>query len=249
VKSNTSEHIPYDCIAAIMIESVEFPAYPFFSGTGFYALFPPRNEIYLITARHCIYDGGGELKGKVKVSLRMDGVCKKALVFDAILETKYLHDQTDFEDVAVLVVGDMASEDKELLRNRALKLPHQEDAERIIDLIQEKNGKIRTVGFPGVSKKINYESNTALMRPRGFYGKIEGKAGCKNWFKFKPENWTDGELSGFSGSPMLELLLTPDGRVLPTPIGVIVTEANFIAINVATDLIAEYIKSELLAQS
>lgn len=232
-----------------MIESEEYPEYPFFSGTGFYAFFPPRDEIYLITARHCIYDGCGDLKGKIKVSLRMDGVCKDAVVFDAILETKYLDDQTDFEDVAVLVVGDMPVKDKALLISRALQLPHQEDADHIIELIQSINGNIRTVGFPGVSKEINYERGAAKIRPRGFYGKIEKKAGCKNWFKFKPENWADGEFSGFSGSPMLELMPTPDGRVLPIPIGIIVTEANFIAINVATDLIAEYIKSELLVPS
>lgn len=245
--SNTSKYIPYECVSGIMIESEGFPEYPFWSGTGFYSFFPPYDVIFFITARHCIYDGKDELKGKVKVSLRMDGACKKAVPFENILETKYIDDPTDFEDIAVLVVGEISKEDKDILMGRALRLHHQDDVDEMIKFIISNNGNIRTVGFPGVSKKIDYENNKAEMQPRGFYGKIDGEGEFKNWYKFKHANWKDGELAGFSGSPILELIPRGRNEVIPVPIGVMVTESQFISINVATNLIAEYIKLEVLA--
>lgn len=244
--ANTSKYIPYESVSGIMIESEDFPEYPFLSGTGFYSFFPPYEEIFFITARHCIYNEKDELKGKVQVSLKMDGVCKKAVLFERILETKYIEDPTDFEDIVVLVVGEMSKEDKEHLRGRALRLQHQDDVDKMIKLIMSINGNIRTVGYPGVSKNIDYENNKSEMQARGFHGKIEGEGEFKNWYKFKPANWKDGELNGFSGSPILELIPVTENEVVPVPIGVIVTNSQFISINVATNLIAEYIKSEVL---
>lgn len=244
--SNTSKYIPYECISGIMIESDGFPEYPFWSGTGFYSFFPPYEEIFFITARHCIYGERDELKGKVKVSLRMDGVCKKAVPFKCILETKYIDDPTDFEDIAVLVVDEMPKEDKDFLMRKSLRLQHQDDVDAMIDLIMRINENIRTVGFPGVSKNIDYENNKAEMQPRGFHGKIDGEGEFKNWYKFKLANWKDGELNGFSGSPILGLISTGPNEAIPVPIGVMVTESQFISINVATNLIAEYLKSEFL---
>lgn len=230
-----------------MIEREDYPEYPFWSGTGFYAFFPPFDEIFFITARHCIYDGNDELKGKIKVSLRMDGISKEAVPFKSILETKYFEGSADFEDIAILVIGELPKEDKEILMKRSLRLQHQEDVEQIIELIMSIDGNIRTVGFPSVSKEIDYKNNKAESRPRGFHGKISGKGEFKNWYKFKSANWNDGELTGFSGSPILELIQVSPGKVMPVPIGIMVTESNFISINVATDLIAEYIKAEVLA--
>lgn len=245
--ANTSKYIPYQCVSGIMIESEDFPEYPFWSGTGFYSFFPPYEEIFFITARHCIYNEKDELKGKIKVSLKMDGVCKKAVPFERILETKYIEDPTDFEDIAVLVVGEVSKEDKYHLMRSALRLYHQDDVDSMIKSIMSVNGNIRTVGFPGVSKNIDYENNKAEMQPRGFHGKIEGEDEFKNWYKFKHANWKDGELTGFSGSPILELIQVRADKVVPVPIGVMVTNSQFISINVATNLIAEYIKSEVLA--
>lgn len=247
MKTNTSKYIPYECISGIMIEREDYPEYPFWSGTGFYAFFPPYGEIFFITARHCIYDGENELKGKIKVSLRMNGISKEAVPFKSILATKYFDDPANFEDVAVLVVGDLPEEDKKILMKKSLQLQHQEDVERIIESIISIDGNIRTVGFPSVSKEIDYENNKAESRPRGFHGKISGKGEFKNWYKFKCANWDEGELSGFSGSPILELIQISSGKVIPLPIGVMVTESNFVSINVVTDLIAEYIRAEVLA--
>ena len=245
--ANTCKYIPYECVSGIMIEQESSPEYPFWSGTGFYSFFPPYEEIFFITARHCIYNGKDGLKGNVKVSLRMDEVCKEAVPFDCLLETKYIDDPNSFEDVAVLVVGEMLKEDKDYLMGRALRLQYQDDIDKIINLIMSINGNIRTVGFPGVSKDVDYENNKAEMRPRGFHGKIDGEGELKNWYKFKHSNWKDGELSGFSGSPILELIQVGPNEVIPVPIGVMVTKSHFISINVATNLIAEYIKSEVLA--
>jgi hypothetical protein len=58
-------------------------------------------------------------------------------------------------------------------------------------------------------------------------------------------NWKEGELGGFSGAPVLELLPNMEGRITPVPIGILVTGnmggAHFLTINVATDAIAQYL--------
>jgi uncharacterized protein YcgL (UPF0745 family) len=45
--SNTSQYIPYESVAPIMLENPLYPEYPFFSGTGFFLQFPPYDDIFL----------------------------------------------------------------------------------------------------------------------------------------------------------------------------------------------------------
>lgn len=64
-------------------------------------------------------------------------------------------------------------------------------------------------------------------------------------------SWGEGELSGFSGSPMLELFsrinLESQERIEPVPVGVIVTGGNNIvrcvSINIVTDIIVRYLEN------
>lgn len=246
--SNTSKYIPYECISSIMIEHEELPEYPFYSGTGFYSFFPPHEDIFFITAKHCILNDSNELMGKIKVSLKADGICKKAVIFKEILTGGDLERPDEIEDIAVLVVGDMSREDRNYIISKALRLRHQNCVNNIIDYIIRFKGNIRTVGFPSVSKDISYEESKAEQQPRGFHGKIIAKGEFKNWYRFVISNWKDGNLEGFSGSPILELIKIND-KVLSVPIGVMVTESQFISINFATNLIANYINSKTLSKS
>lgn len=247
MNTNTSKYIPYNCVSGILIKSENHPEYPFFSGTGFYVFFPPYSEIFFVTARHCIYNTEDELLGKIIVPLKRDEAHRDVVPFKEILTSKCIDDHENFEDIAVLVVGELPKEDKCILMARSLHLLHQEGIDKIIDIIMKKNENIRTIGFPGVSKEIDYENNEAKMSPRGFHGKINGKGALKNWYKFTCNNWKDGDLAGFSGSPVLELIPLAQDIVMPVPIGIIVTTSNFISINVATNLIATYIKAKGLA--
>lgn len=238
---NTSKYIPYQSVSAIFLKHDDHPEYPFFSGTGFFAYFPPYETIFFITARHCVVDSNGTTKGNLKIPLHLDGDNKEAVPFSCYLETTYHEDPDEMEDVVVFVVDDLPRDKHELLMKRALRLQHQDDADYIINAIIEDKGKIRTVGFPDNSKSIDYESNQAILQPRGFHANLAGEGHFKNWFKIENGSWADGELNGFSGSPILALCPTTESEVLAMPIGIFLTTSQFLSINVATNLIAGYI--------
>ena len=101
---------------------------------------------------------------------------------------------------------------------RALRLQHQDDAKAILDGIISSQGKIRTVGFPGISKSIDYDTNQATFQPRGFYANLAGEGCFKNWYKIENGSWKEESLNGFSGSPILALCPTTENEVLAIPI-------------------------------
>lgn len=237
---NTSKYIPYQSISGIVLKHDDHPEYPFFSGTGFFAYFPPYETIFFITARHCVVDSSGTTKGNLKIPLHLDGNSKEAVPFSCYVETSYHEDPSEMEDVVVFVVDDLPKDKHEILMKRALRLQHQDDADYIINAIIKDKGKIRTVGFPGTSKSIDYESNQATLQPRGFHANLAGEGHFKNWFKIENGSWSEGALNGFSGSPILALCPTIESEVLAIPIGIFLTTSQFLSINVATNLIAGY---------
>jgi len=238
---NTSKYIPYQSVSGIILKHEDHPEYPFFSGTGFFAYFPPYETIFFITARHCVVDSNGVPKGNLTIPLYLDGDNKEAVPFLCYIETSYHDDPDEMEDVVAYVVDDIPKEKHDLLIKRALRLQHQDDINTIIEAIIANKGKIRTVGFPDVSKSIDYESNQATLQPRGFHAHLAGEGHFKNWFKIENGNWKEESLNGFSGSPILALCPTIDGQVLAIPIGIFLTTSQFLSINVATNLIASYI--------
>ncbi len=122
-------------------------------------------------------------------------------------------------------------------------------------------GNIRTVGYPGVSKEIDYETHSATVRPRGLVGRVAVRNESLVEYTVLAENWKDGPLEGFSGSPILEFLPTAQGPTA-VPIGVFITSSSqssthslddatsttvssqpriiFLSINVVTNAIAGY---------
>jgi hypothetical protein len=238
---NTSKYIPYEIVSGIILENVNYPEFPFLSGTGFFAYFPPHEDIFFITARHCMVDGEGKLKGNIKIPLHLEGESKEAIPFSHYLETSYRNEPSEKEDIIVCVVGDVSNENRRLLMKRAIRLQYQDDVDTILDSIISSKGKIRTVGFPDVSKSIDYDANQATFQPRGFHANLVGKGAFKNWYKIEKGNWKESSLNGFSGSPILALCQITENEVLAIPIGIFLTTSNFISINVATDLIENYI--------
>lgn len=241
LKLNTSKYIPYQSVSGIILKHDDHPEYPFFSGTGFFVYFPPYETIFFITARHCVVDSNGEIKGNLKIPLQLEGDDNEAVPFVCYIETSYHDDPGEMEDVVAFVVDDLPKEKHDLLMKRALRLQHQDDADYIIKAIIAQKGKVRTVGFPDASKSIDYESNQATLQPRGFHANLAGEGHFKNWLKIENGSWKDGSLNGFSGSPILALCPTTESEVLAIPIGIFLTTSQFLSINVATNLIAGYV--------
>lgn len=243
--TNTSQYIPFESVAPIILKNPEFPDLPFFSGTGFFAHFPPYDDIFFITAKHCIEDYKNNSSGTLIISYDAKGESKEVVNFSEYLLTEYLDDNDGLEDVAVYVVGETTHENREVLKKRCLRLQHQDNVDLIIEYHINNNGKIRTVGFPSASKDISHKENKATSRPRGFHGNITGASGIKNRYKVEQLSWSEGELSGFSGSPILALHPNEKGEIQAIAIGILLTGSsdvmNFLSINVATDLIAKYI--------
>ncbi len=258
MKSNTSQYIPYNCISANLLENYEYPESPFFRGTGFFVYFPPFDDyIFYVSAKHCFcgYKENNFLE-KLKIPYQykteenFNNSLDEAVIFSEYLTMKHNEEDDDFEDLIVFVVDKNISKEKKLLlKTRALRLEHQDNIDKILKNLCNIEGNIRTVGFPQVSKEIDFDTKQARIQPRGFYGKIAIKENDINRYKFKQPSWKEGEYNGFSGSPILEIISFHNHnyeKVTETiPIGILLSatqhHGEFISINLATNLIAEYL--------
>lgn len=241
---NTSTYIPEDCVAPILIKDEAHAMYPFFSGTGFFARFHPYESIFFITGKHCTLKPDGSTRGQLQIKYSTSPKCDRAVQFKEYMLTQISSDDDEYEDLIIYVIDELPMELKEEVTNRALRLPDQSIAELLHNNLLSLKGKVRTIGFPSVSKEIDYESNHATVQPRGIVGRVVSCSSDKRWFSVDSLNWTDGVIDGFSGSPVLELV-PAKGGVLALPIGILLTGSKslfrFLSINVATDLIAAYL--------
>lgn len=238
--SNTSEYIPYESVAPILFVDEQLPELPFFSGTGFFARFLPYDDVFFITAGHCIFEANGEAKGVLHIPLENNGKKVRGASVVAFLQEKKIECDEEFEDVVVCILEVDDAEQKKELWNRSLILPHQDDADLAIKI----SNRLRTVGYPSVSKDIDDEKEQVTVTPRGFHFKVEDDKKFKQQFKIYDGNWAGGGLGGFSGSPILEFSMKADG-IVPVPVGILLTTSYFISINVATNLIAGYIRDHV----
>lgn len=240
---NTSKYIPYESVSGIILETSDSPEFPFMSGTGFFAHFPPYKEIFFITARHCVVSDQGEAFGEIRIPFCNEEESGECIPFCCRLETSYTNGEDEREDVAIYVVDEIPEERRDLLLKRALRLQHQDTVDSILEYVISNNENIRTVGFPSVSKGIDYDSQKGTFRPRGFYAKVLGASSFDHWYRIDKGNWKEESLEGFSGSPVLALCPNQDGKILAIPVGIFLTRENFLSINPATNLIANYILS------
>jgi hypothetical protein len=127
---NTSEYIPFESVAPIILDA---PEWTFFSGTGFFVYFPPFDDVFFVTARHCVIAPDGSEKGVLKIPYHPDQQDREAIFFETRLEATYRGGDGEIEDVTVYVVGNVPPERKAILRQRALRLEHQDDVQALID--------------------------------------------------------------------------------------------------------------------
>lgn len=242
---NTSEYIPVESVAPIILEA---SGWPFFGGTGFFVFFPPFDDVFFITARHCVIAPDGTKKGALIIPYSSDQQDCDPILFETRLEASFRGDDGEIEDVTVYVVGNVTIERKAKLMQRALRLEHQDNVQTLIDRHLLTQERLRTVGFPSVSKEFDYDNNQATVRPRGFHGQLTNKSKLRDRYEIDGLNWLDGETEGFSGSPVLAWGINLKGEIQPIPIGMLVTgsddKVSFLSINSATDLIAEYLKNK-----
>lgn len=243
---NTAKYIPYDSVAPIIIFDRE-QKLPYFSGTGFFVKFEPYDFTFFITARHCIASEDNSIIGSVFVHEDLHNQSGKSILFEEYIMGRYIN--AEYEDVAICVV-DKNNNNYEMIHNKALKLIHQDEIKKIFSFATaDPKFKLRTVGYPATEEKyIDYEQNRAFFRPRGFYG--DSICYEHNMYCMKNLNWKDneGQLSGFSGSPMIELIPHLWG-VAVIPVGIITNGGNgkvwFVSINIATEFIAKYISDRI----
>ena len=259
MKSNTSQYIPYNCVSANVIENYDYPEYPYFSGTGFFAYFAPFDDyIFYISAKHC-FSGYREndflqklkIPYQYKTEKTSNNNLDEAIIFSEYLTMKHTETDDDFEDLIVFVVDkNISDENKKILKKRALRLQHQDDIDNILEQLCNIGGNIRTVGFPKISKEIDFDKQESIIQPRGFYGKIANKTNDQYRYKFEQPSWKESEYKGFSGSPILEILPVYNSEsnkinLEAIPIGILLSatkyRGEFISINLATNLIAKYL--------
>lgn len=270
---NSSKWIPWESVVPLMLTNRDlFPDGPFYAGTAFWVKFPPYDDVFLVTARHVLFDEKtGEKKGRLSVPLEPTPDCRTAVCFSEIIHEHAEHP----EDVAICVVDHEQKEQLEIIGPRCLALDHQDDIADHLAAILALRGKLRTVGFPGSDKAIDYDNRSAYAQVRGFIGVLTEQA-KSGWYRLEQTTWkgTDIEIKGFSGSPILGLFPTElgpgslprkmaptkDGRVAvcydsdentphrAVPVGVLVTASNniahFVPINVTTESIACYLRKK-----
>ena len=242
---HTAQFIPWGCVEPIILKHQEYPQ-PFFSGTGFFASFPPFSQVFFVTAKHCVVAPSGEFKGQIQIGFGAGTAGATCVPLDLMMTASLSGDPEDLEDVAVYVVGQVSPEEQAILEKRALRLNHRDEVDLILATAVQHHTKLRTVGFPGVSKEIDYDTIRAVVRPRGFHGDAAAIDSDRRWFDLENMNWAEGDYEGFSGSPIIELLPTVQGGVGIVPVGIMLTagpsKVRFISINVATDIIATYLR-------
>ncbi|MBB2170330.1 hypothetical protein HLH36_18615 [Gluconacetobacter aggeris] len=251
--NNTRKWIPFESVVPIIMISDHAPEYPFFSGTGFFVIFPPYEHVFLVTARHCVLNDDGTSKGRLLIPWKESEHCREIIRFSGILTAVTTYSRGFHEDICVLIVSDTSPERLEHLRNRALTLQCQDNVDSILEFVGAQDENLRIVGYPGCSKTFDYDTRMAKVEARGTYGKILPGTLKNDQFDVGGLNWKDGELGGFSGSPVISLHPTSGGGVARIVVGVVSlgssTKFTAININVVTNLISILIRDKYILNS
>lgn len=230
----------------IVLLDKEYPEYPFFSGTGFFVALPPYSDVFFITARHCIYSSDDTYKGNPIVNYFKNGAGVEWVDFSINL-TSPDFDSPYVEDVLVYVVGDVTPEKREILLKRSMTLRSQELVAGFIGRAVSTRDELVAIGYPeGDFKEINIDKMTASVRSYKLTGVVRIDVENNKRFGFCTLGYSDPPLPGFSGSPVVASKEAFKELPAVMPLGVLVTQGSFISINVATNLISEYIRRKLL---
>lgn len=243
---NFNALLPHNAVSPVMLLDETTAEYPFFSGTGFWAKWHSSENVFFITAKHCIQkDGVERSEVDLIVKLHNDGICTQ----DVPIKTKIMGKFSDddfFEDVVVFDVDikKMNIDDQKILRNKAILLPHPRLSTYLIDGHVKGKQKIRITGYPTNGKDVDYDRKEARAQARGVVGTVSEYASNLNVITVKDINWREGELGGFSGSPVFAVVPN-NSEILIITIGIVLQgnseQFNFMPIDVATNIIEAYL--------
>lgn len=247
ITRQVKDYIPYYCIAPIVsydnLDGLEdsFQAAGF-TGTGFFVFCPGYENIFFITARHCVVKQDGNVYDRILIPLGDES--KKNVRVSQYLMGSSSKNPNDIEDVIVMVVEPRSQSEREYLRKRCLRLQNQDNVEKFIDFIMKNNTNVKILGYPGHSKELDHENRMINCDPRGIYGPIS-KTFQKNnhLYNVKPKKEIE-DPDGFSGSPAIGMIASKTDVDIIL-LGIVTNGnkncVNFWNINVVTDIVLNFL--------
>lgn len=264
--NNKYSHIPWQAISPNILHNKEAPNYPSVRGTGFFCQLPPYGYTFYVTARHCLqeYNNNIDLTSEILRIPYQQTSYEKEYEFIKFKNLLEAGDEDDYEDVLIYLIDDNIDSSKKLiLKNRSLKLTHQDHVDYLLNFSLKNKENIRVIGYPNIDvldsmisvDDINnleysrilypeYDSNgnisgesKLILRARGFYGKINEK-NSDIYYSTGDTNWRGNNKDGFSGSPVITFIPSLN-EIITIPLGMMVMESRFININIITNIIAK----------
>lgn len=227
---------PTDCVSPNLISAEGIEEFPGFGGTGFFAR--RGDDVFYVTARHCLSkqpdaDIAG-LAARLHIPYLLTSSTQSTndyVQFDEVISLKHDSDDIPGQYVDVLVMTIHRPVDAnlyEVLLERAVRLPPS--GAWLDDFVQHptvkadfdsgKGIRFTVIGYPkeGTSSKIDYpegepvEIVTQSAKFHGFLGRGTGP----DRYMLNDVSW-DGDLNGFSGSPIIVGFKNEDGTTTRWP--------------------------------
>lgn len=221
---------PADCVSPNLMSVEGIEEFPGFGGTGFFGR--RGNEVFYVTARHCLTKQRdidiASLAARLHIPYTLTASTHTTddyVQFDDVISLK--HDSEDipgqFVDVLVMTIHRSASGSHyEKLLTRAVKLPPiggwldnfvQHSAVKA-DFDNGKGIRFTAIGYPseGTTTKIEYPEGRAaeiVTQSAKIFGHL-GKGTGPDRYMLNDVSW-DGDLNGFSGSPVIVGFKNEDG--------------------------------------
>ncbi|WP_145985773.1 hypothetical protein [Aquitalea magnusonii] len=251
--------LPNNCISPNIISEQGLEEYPGMAGTGFIA--KRANQLYYITARHCLTKNHKEeiglLASKLNIPIRLTGRTEKPSDYLHLEEAISLKHNSEFlaGELIYLIVLPIKNPEKEKdrkhLLSRAIKLPpsgkwldsffEQPPIQEAIAM--SKGQKFVIIGYPqnGTSSEIIYpekpgESPNIITQAAQFHGYL-AEDFHPDRFKLTGVTW-EHDLNGFSGAPVLVTFKNENGPQYGLA-GMLVTGGNGIAYFIKISIITQ----------
>jgi hypothetical protein len=248
---------PTDCVSPNLISLEGIEEFPGFGGTGFFAR--RDDEVFYVTARHCLtkqLDADiAKLAGRLYVPYTLTAstlTTDDYVQFDEVISLKHDSDDIPGQFVDVLVMTIRRPADTilyEALLARAVKLPPNgrwldnfvEHPTVKPDFDKSKGIRFTAIGYPnnGTASSIEYpEGQPAeiVTQSAKIIGNL-GKGTGIDRYMLNDVSW-DGDLNGFSGSPIIVGIKNENGHNYALA-GMLVSggqrKAQFIRISLVTE--------------
>lgn len=224
---------------SITVITLEANGWRGISGTGFFVYCPPyENNIFFVTARHCLLDHSGIFKNDPIIPYTLSGKPNDPIInFVDFLE--YSSDSShNKDDIIVGIIKKNKPKYNLILKERALRLNNQDD---IDSLLKQSEANFITTGYPRAYSGIDYDAKTIKAIPKTIRGKFRKVDQQQHYYEIYDTDWTEKSLDGFSGSP----ILYGTNKNKPILLGILTNKSRFLSINLVTDTIIKYLNGKI----